>query len=120
MILLQKKYVDSYRGSFLSFISLILVFKKAAIVFFDRNVRLYCIYLKTSASYPKANKQIKKHDQHHIIHLKPSATRAVQKRTNHLVLLFHPQVPSEFLGEKYLVLTFYCSFCFFIISFLCF
>jgi len=89
MILLQK-YVDSYPESFLSFISLMLVFRKAAIVFFDRDVRLSYVYLNTSAFCPKANKQNKKHDQHHVIHLQPSATRAVQKRINHLVLLFHP------------------------------
>lgn len=59
MNLLQKKYVDSHPVPFLSFTSLILVFKKAVIVLLDRDVRLYHIYLKTSAFYPEANKQTK-------------------------------------------------------------
>lgn len=59
MNLLQKKYADSHLAPFLSFTSLILVFKKAVIALLDRDVRLYCIYLKTSAFYPEANKQTK-------------------------------------------------------------
>lgn len=56
MILLQKQHVGSYPGSFLLFILLILVFKKAAIVFLDGDVRLHYVSLETSAFYPKAHK----------------------------------------------------------------